>query len=78
MVLGVMQQNNGGSAPAQADLESWNNQHGIEHPMLADGAMTQGPYCVLGYPTYVVIDQEMVIQNADLWPFDPNYVIGLL
>jgi hypothetical protein len=31
-----------------------------------------------GYPTYIVIDREMVVQNADLWPFDPQFVIDLL
>ncbi len=67
-----------GSTPTQADLESWNSQYGIEHPMLADPEGTQMGYYVSGFPTYAIIDRDMVIQNADLWPFDANYVIGLL
>lgn len=78
MVIGAMQENNGGGTPTQADLESWNSQYGVEHPMLADPAGTQMGYYAAGFPTYAIIDRDMVIQNADLWPFDTSYVIGLL
>jgi len=78
VVLGVMQEGPSGGPPSEADLNSWNDTYALEHPQLNDGGMSQSPYVTLGYPTYVVIDREMVIQNADLWPFDANYVIGLL
>ncbi len=73
-----MTENNGGGAPSQQDLNSWANQHGLTHPILADPSGSQLPYVVIGYPTYVVIDQTMTIVNADLWPFDANYITSLL
>ena len=29
-------ENNSGGAPSQSDLQSWANQHGLTHPVLAD------------------------------------------
>jgi len=79
VVIGLMEEGPAqGSTPTSADVESWNDQYGIQHPMLADVAGTQMGYYVSGFPTYVVIDREMVVQNADLWPFDANYVINML
>ena len=79
MVIGLMEEGpSQGSTPTAANVESWNDQYGIEHPMLADAAMTQISYIVTGYPTYVVIDREMVISTADLWPFDSSYIINML
>lgn len=68
--------NNG--APTAAEPMSWANTYGITHPVLRDTTGSQTPYVVLGYPTYVVIDRNMVIQNADMWPWSDSYVLGFI
>ncbi len=70
-----MQQDVNGQPPETDDLVAWADYNGLTHPILADPDMVTGPYVVTGYPTYVVIDREMRILNADLWPFDPQYII---
>lgn len=77
MLIGADLESTSG-APTETSINSWATTYGLTHPLVLDGAQTQGPYCVLGLPTYVVIDRDMTIVNADLWPFDPNFVIGLL
>ncbi len=77
-MLSAMQQDMGGSPPDVSDLNAWNNDFGITHPMLADPQMSQNVYAVLGYPTFVVIDRDMRIANADLWPWNPSFINGLL
>ena len=64
--------------PTADELEAWTSDHGITHPMLLDVDATQIPYVLLGFPTYVVIDGDMVIQNADMWPWDDAYILGLV
>ena len=66
-----------GSAPGASDAERWANNFDITHPVLGDTARSQNEYVVTGYPTYVVIDREMVIQEDDLWPFNENYITSL-
>jgi thiol-disulfide isomerase/thioredoxin len=78
IVLAAVQENNSGSVPTNTDLEAWATDFDLTHPVLADGQKTQGPFAVSGYPTYVVIDQEMNIVNDDLWPFDKAAVLALL
>ena len=79
VVIGLMEEGPAsGSTPTPADVESWNQTYGVEHPMLADPSMSQISYIVTGYPTYVVIDRDMTIATADLWPFDTSYIIGML
>jgi hypothetical protein len=78
VILGAMQEDAQYAAPDVADLNQWNNQFNITHPMLADPQKTQNFYAVLGYPTYVVIDRDMRIANADLWPWDANFITSLL
>jgi thiol-disulfide isomerase/thioredoxin len=78
IVLGAMQENTGGGNPTEADLNDWASSYGLNHPLLADTTKSQGKFVVTGYPTYVVIDQEMNIVNDDLWPFDGDYVLDLL
>jgi hypothetical protein len=73
-----MQENISGAAPQGSDLDTWVEDFSLEHPVLADVDKTQNPYAGTGYPTYVVLDRELSIVNTDLWPFDPDYVLGLL
>ena len=78
VMLGAMQQNTGGGAPSSSDAVTWADDFGLQHPVLADSDQFNDSYVVSGYPTYVVIDREMNIVNADLWPFDIDYVLSLL
>lgn len=78
VIIGAMQQDAQGSPPDTSDLSTWCSTFNITHPVTADPQMSQNVYAVLGYPTYVVIDRDMRIVNADLWPWDPGFIIGLL
>ncbi len=78
VIISAMQQDGPGGPPDVADLNDWASDYNITHPIVADPQMTQNVYAVLGYPTYVVIDRDMRIANADLWPWNPGFVIGLL
>ncbi len=73
MMLAVMLQNAVSQTPSADDAAGWAEAYGIEHPVLADGTGETLGY-VLGYPTFVVIDREMVIQNANMWPWSDNEV----
>jgi hypothetical protein len=64
--------------PSAGEQQQWVNDLGLTHPLLIDPGQTQIPYVVTGYPTFVVIDRGMVIQNPDLWPWDPGYVTSFL
>jgi len=78
IMLAAMQENSGYEPPTLSDINDWAGAYGLEHPVTADSNASQGSYIVTGYPTYVVIDREMNIVNDDLWPFDQEYVLGLL
>lgn len=77
VLVSVMLEGNGG-VPTSSEVQSWVEQHGLTHPVLLDEMQTQMPYIVTGYPTYVVIDRAMVIQNADMWPWDDDFVLSLI
>ena len=67
-----------GNGPLNQDrVASWATSYGIEHPVLADPNAETGPYVTLGYPTYVIINKDMTIYNADMWPFNANEVGSL-
>ena len=76
--ISVMVDSNAGGTPDQSTLQSWADSLGITHPVVNDETGNQGNYVVTGYPTFVVIDQTMTIQNDDLWPWDPSAVTSLL
>ncbi|HCP48271.1 MAG TPA: hypothetical protein DIU15_19690 [Deltaproteobacteria bacterium] len=78
IVLAATQQDYESNPPDNSDLNAWADTYSLTHPVLADPAMTQDSFVVTGYPTYVVIDQEMNVVNDDLWPFDGDYVLNLL
>ena len=78
ILLAAMQENGVGDPPTADDLNSWVNDFSLKHPVLGDVDKTQNPYAGTGYPTYVVLDRELTIVNSDLWPFDSDYVLGLV
>ena len=78
IVIGIMQEDTGGGAPDNADINAWADAYSLEHPVLADPGATQSNHLSGGYPTYVVLDREMVIIQEDLWPFDPAWVLAQL
>ena len=65
-------------SPTAADISDWVGSFGITHPVLRDVTGSLTPYAVIGFPTYVVIDRSMVIQNADMWPWSDSYVLGFI
>ena len=58
-------------------IQNWVTEFGIEHPILADDSGVTSSYVTAGFPTFVIIDQNMVIQNADLWPYDESFITNL-
>ena len=66
------------TAPSQSVVANWASSYNIVHPVLADPNGETMPYVTLGYPTYVVIKQDMTIYNADLWPFNAAEIGGLI
>ena len=73
-----MLENSSGGQPSEADLNSWTDTFGIDHPMVSDGQGANAGYVVSGYPTYVLINRDMTIENADLWPFEASTVRELV
>ncbi len=78
IVIGVMQEDSGSAPPENDDINQWVDDYSLEHPVLADPTASQSPHLSGGFPTYVVIDREMVIIQEDLWPFDPDWVLAQL
>lgn len=63
-------------APQVSHVANWADSFRLEHPVLADTSRSQSRYAS-SYPTYVVIDREMVIRNNDMYPFDERYAMEL-
>ncbi len=78
VIIGAMTEDQSGAPADIDDAIAWCDQFAITHPMLADPEGTQMGYYVSGFPTYIIIDRDMVVANADLWPFDPQFVIDML
>jgi len=77
VLLSVMTDANS-NPPGSSQINSWTSSLGLTHPVLADdgsGGVIQ--YVTTGFPTYVVIDREMVIQNNDMWPWSDSFVESL-
>jgi len=55
------------------DTANWSNSYGVTHPVLAEPNAGVG-YSLIqgGYPTYVILDREMVIVVPDAYPFNPT------
>ena len=79
VVIGAMQDGRPGH-PSVDDLNDWAFSFNLQHPVLADVDGEIDDYAVAGggYPTYVIIDREMVIVNSNLWPFDAQAVVAEL
>ena len=43
-IITLIGENNQGQAPSQADLQSWANDNGLTHPVLADGDINGDGY----------------------------------
>ena len=72
-----MHDTNSGS-PGLSNVQSWSEGLGLTHPVLADEHRELNAYVVYGFPTYVIIDREMRIVNADMWPWRDATVTDLL
>jgi hypothetical protein len=66
-----------GSAPNSADCQDWRTSYGLTHPVLADPSQSQMNY-ISAYPTFVLIDRNMVIQDPDMWPWSDSAIASLL
>ena len=69
--LSVMLDSNSGP-PSESSVGGWANQYGTNHPVLADSSGDTAPFVTQGYPTYPVINPDMIIINEDLWPFSTS------
>ena len=69
--ISVMLDANNGT-PSGDSVSGWANRLGMNHPVLADSNSETGPFVTQGFPTYPVINPDMVIINVDLYPFNPN------
>lgn len=66
-------------SPASAEgIARWVEDFELTHPVLADSENVNRAYAASGFPTYVVIGRDMTILRADLWPFDTEWVLGLI
>ena len=76
VLLSVMLDATGGQPSSQKALQ-WADGHGLTHPVSADPMGQAAPFVVSGYPTYVVLDRDMTIVNADMWPWNDFTVTSL-
>ncbi len=76
VLLSVMLDANGGQ-PSSAKALDWADGHGLTHPVTADAMGANSSYVRSGYPTYVVLDRDMTIVNADMWPWNDATVTSL-
>jgi len=64
--------------PNVNDVSGWANQFSVNHPVLADSTGASYPLITGGYPSYVLVDQNMTIHIKDLYPFNPNTAASLI
>ena len=69
--ISVMLDANSGTPTVDA-VRNWAERYDLIHPVLADSAGDTDPFVTEGYPTYPVINPDMIIINVDLYPFNPN------
>ncbi|MCP4808571.1 MAG: hypothetical protein GY913_35405 [Proteobacteria bacterium] len=72
--LAVMLEDDGGKKPSEEACARWASDLDLTHAVVADEEQQGYDFIVSGFPTFVVIDREMVIIEDDLWPFDPSFV----
>ncbi len=77
VIMLAAMQDNVDYSPANAEgIARWVEDFSLTHPVLADTQRVNLPFAN-GFPTYIVIDRDMTVANADLWPFDPQFVLDL-
>jgi hypothetical protein len=64
--------------PSQSAVAQWASQYSVNHPVLADALGSSYSMINGGYPSYVLIDQNMTIHIEDLYPFNPNTAASLI
>ena len=64
--------------PTVTDAEDWANLYDVNHPVLADANGDSYRLINGGYPSYVVIDQDMIISISDLYPFNADTAAALI
>lgn len=76
VVLSPMMEAPDGQLPQAADVAAWAERYALERPVLV-GNDSVG-FQAASFPTYVVIDRNMVVRHPDLWPLDEDYLEALL
>lgn len=76
--LAVMLEDENSRKPSVEACARWAEELSLTHAVVADEEQANYDYIVSGFPTFVVIDRDMVIVEDDLWPFDPSYVEDML
>jgi hypothetical protein len=76
VLISVMADANSGT-PGLSEIQGWTDSLGLTHPVLADEGGDTVSYVTTGFPTFVVIDREMTIVNADMWPWSNSTVTAL-
>lgn len=67
----------GNGTPTQNQVSSWASRYGLDHPVLADQGRDLYNYA-RSYPTYMLIDRDMTVQNADMYPVSEFAINQLL
>ena len=67
----------GNGSPTQSQVSSWANRYNLDHPVLADQSRDLYNYA-RSYPTYVLIDRDMTVKNADMYPLSEFSINQLL
>ena len=79
MVIDLVGENTGGTAPTQLDLEWWAMQSGATYPVLSDGgwSVTSRYHGFnLGLPSFVEVAPGVEIYNIPNW-WDPDELLNL-
>ena len=58
-------------------IVNWASEYSANYPVLADESGELSSFVVSGYPTFVILDKNMVIKNTDLWPYDESFIKDL-
>lgn len=78
ILLATMQEDVDYSPASAEGIARWVEDFELTHPVLADTENVNRAFAGSGFPTYVVIGRDMTILNADLWPFDTEWVLDLI
>ena len=71
----MVSDNENRSIPPTEILAKWANDYGVLHPVVNDtSGVDAATYITVGYPTYVLIDQNMTIVTPGMYPVDENLI----